>query len=122
MIRERRKTTRVAFVHPVTVKYKSCRYRGGIINLSLKGAYIAFRRPPNIKAGETVLLTMDLSQKTSDSLKISAKAVYEDKKNKGNGVCFVKMSLKSLIILRRILEFNLGDSSKIGRELKNYLA
>jgi len=118
--KDRRKTTRISFIHRCTLQSGRKYYHGNVDDISINGARVILKEPCALIVGMCVRVRMYLKT-NSASLQISVKAQIAWIKKEIIGLSFIEIYDDDLTMIRRILEVNTGNASKVRKELRNFI-
>lgn len=113
-VSNKRQFSRIEFEAETHLIRGGQRLKARLVDISLKGALIAFDKPMPFRHMERCALTVQLSGSTVE-LHFEAEVVHIDMER--IGVRFVSLDLESFTHLRGILEANTGDPDLIDREI-----
>jgi hypothetical protein len=115
-----RKTSRVKYKQPVTLKRSGIRVKGWIQNISLKGLFIKTDKASKCCVGDKLDYEIILPG-SKPKILIKGKAIIARKESSGYGIYFLSMSSHDLSHLRRLVELNLDQSEGLTKEFKSFI-
>ncbi|GJM05340.1 MAG: cyclic diguanosine monophosphate-binding protein [marine bacterium B5-7] len=116
---DKRRFSRIAFDAPVTIHSNDGNWESSLIDISLKGVLIA--KPNNWDYPDKEEFKISVELEGHDSIiNMSAKQVHTG--DKTLGLQCISIDLKSVAILKRLVELNLGDETILDREITNMMA
>ncbi len=114
MTAEKRLFQRIGFPATVAVTTPVGQESGQLRDISLNGALVHFSRPPELDGDRPVNLEISLP---AAGLQLQMKARCVHCREHDYGFRFIGIEMETMGHLRRLLELNTGDSSRISREL-----
>ncbi len=111
---EKRKFIRAEFITRGKLSVREEEYDLGVRNISLKGALLVIPGDHTVSSGTEAVLSVPLS---GSMIVIQAEGVVVHVDGDEVGVKFTRIDAESMIHLRRLLELNTADPSKIEEEL-----
>lgn len=111
---EQRHFSRVKFQAHTRVEIENHPYGGELLDISLKGALIAFDKTLPLKLDEDVLIKVFLAS-SSISMTFNARLLHLESNR--YGFMFTGCDADSMTHLRKLLEYNLDDQGQISKEL-----
>lgn len=114
MAEERRRFSRVRFQSGCSVTFGERQFSGSLADISLKGALLSFFEKLPAGRGDSCRFEMSLGG-TEIVLSLDANVVFTTKER--IGIRFGAVDLESMIHLRRLMELNIGDATKVQKEL-----
>ena len=116
---ERRNYHRVPFTTDAEILCNNKKYKGELLDISLKGALILGAGHIQLTEGNRCDLTIHLLE-TEIALKFEADLIHIDENKLG--FRFVSEDTETAMHLRRLLELNIGSSEDIEREIDIWLS
>ncbi len=116
----KRKTTRVAYAHPIILYKGRNRFSGLIDNISLKGVYVKTDKRNGLRVGDSIEYKIILPG-TRPRITVQGQAKIVRKSGIGFGIYFIRMRDVDLTHIRRLIDLNLMSAAKTGAELKSFL-
>jgi len=112
-----RKFSRVLFNVEATVKFDTRQFVGKVENLSLRGMFLTTNE--KLAIGDDVEITIELNDHPENHVVINGRAIriIED----GIAFIFDLVDFESYNHLKRIVELNSNDASKIEQEIDSFL-
>jgi c-di-GMP-binding flagellar brake protein YcgR len=111
---DKRKFYRVDFITSGRLSAEGISETAAVINLSLKGALVTFEKDIKIPLNTALHFEIELIN-TIEKICVNCTAVHIDGKNLG--LKFREIDPDSMIHLRRLIELNSIDPSKVEKEL-----
>ena len=111
---EKRKFIRADFVTLGKLSVREEEYDVGVRNISLKGALLVIPDERTVPFGSEAVLAVPLS---GSMIVIQAEGAIVHVEGNEVGIKFSRIDAESMIHLRRLLELNTADPSKIKEEL-----
>jgi c-di-GMP-binding flagellar brake protein YcgR len=112
---EKRYFKRVNFPADVQIIRDKNILRGDLLDISLKGALIRIHEPVILQVGRQTTVRIHLF---SSAISITAEADVVHQRGEDFGFKFFRIDAESIGHLRRLLEFNLGNSEEVSNELE----
>lgn len=109
---EKRRFTRISFDADVEIEQSGHIWHSRITDISLKGVLLV-DNALDFDRAQPLILRVILSQ----DLNITMQAKWDHSENNLSGFHWTQLDIESMIHLRRLLEFNNGDSALMEREL-----
>ncbi len=110
---DRRRFWRAAFHAPASLGSAGASWQVEVCDLSLKGALLDMQMPDQVGPGQSVELTLPLSEDVS----IAMRGRIAHVAGRRVGLACEHIDLDSITHLRRLVELNLGDPAELEREL-----
>jgi PilZ domain len=110
---ERRRYSRVLFDADVELRQNDARWRSKLLDISLKGLLLRETPPQDF----IVTLPIDAIVFLGNETTIAMSVMVAHQEKHQTGLKCTSIDIDSICHLRRLIEFNLGDSSVLEREL-----
>tara|TARA_R110002072_G_scaffold14582_9_gene60227 strand:- start:38561 stop:38956 length:396 start_codon:yes stop_codon:yes gene_type:complete len=115
---DKRRFSRIAFDAPVTIRSNDGDWGSSLIDISLKGVLIS--KPDNWSYPNNAEFNISVGLEGHDSIiNMNTKQVHVA--DKSLGLQCISIDLKSVSILKRLVELNLGDEDILDREIANMM-
>jgi len=109
---------RIKFVAKVEVDINGSRYEATLVDVSFRGALVAFQEELNPVLGSPCHLTVHLNQ---SEVQLPFEGVVVHSNGHLSGIKFTLISIEAMIHLRRLLELNSGDPDQVRSELNSFI-
>ena len=113
--RERRAFSRIPFSGNVTVLQDQARWITKLVDISMKGVLVSRPMEWLDRPSDTYRLEISLDDYSRVIIAMEASLIHT--KNNCLGFCCNHIDLESMSHLRRLLELNIGDETRINSEL-----
>ena len=117
-MKERRNFQRVPFATKAEINCNSNKYHGELLNISLRGALVHGEGEIPLAQGSRCELLIHLAD-SEITLQFETDIIYCQ--NNRFGFKFISEDIDTATHLRRLLEFNMGSSEEIDREVASWL-
>ena len=109
---------RIKFVAKVEVDINGVCNEATLVDISLRGALVAFQEELNPKTGSPCHLTVYLNQ---SEIQLPFEGMVVHSNGHLTGIKFTLISIEAMIHLRRLLELNSGDPDQVRSELNSFI-
>jgi hypothetical protein len=115
-----RRFTRIPFHVPGQLEVQGGKLPCEVVNVSLKGALVELTGGPIPTQGSSCAVTIDLDPGSGARIRMDGDVAHQT--GRTVGIRCDELDLESVLHLRRILEFNVGDEAVVLRELGELVA
>ncbi len=114
----RRLFQRIKFVAKVEVDINGAHNEATLVDISFRGALVAFQEELKLEPGSPCRLTVHLNQ---SEVQLPFEGVVVHFNGHLTGIKFTLISIEAMIHLRRLLELNSGDPDQVRSELNSFI-
>ena len=114
----KRLSRRVEFATDSEVSIKGARHNATLVNISLRGALVAFDTTVTVEPGIACEVAVYLNR---SFLKLPFDGEFVHARDNLAGIRFIRMDLTAMTHLRRLLELNTGDAEQVRIELDSFI-